>query len=355
VTVSLSLASTERRLSRPAFNARQSWSTRAACIVTLESDAGVRGCGECAPLPGFSPDNLTDCQVALAAFDATPLLASPRPGQAIVEQLGRESSRLPRGVPAARCALEAALLDLWSRAAGKPAWALLLEPGAAPKPRAVSALLMGEPEQALDDAEDARARGLQTFKFKIGRPGMIERELVVVRQLREALGGAARLRLDANQGFTAQQAEQCLPRFAEHGVELMEEPCAFAEHGTLGTLVPLAWDESLSLLATEGEARLAGARALILKPTVLGGISACYAWTQIAAQIGAEVIVSHTFDGPLGLALSGALALSIGSESFAHGLDLEGARLERSDFAFFSGTHIRPWSEPGFGACQAQS
>jgi o-succinylbenzoate synthase len=359
VTLSLSLVSSERRLLSAALNARQSWSSRAACVITLESDAGVRGMGEAAPLPGFSPDTLVDCHAALAALDTTILPASPTPGQAIVEQLAHESSRLPSGVPAARAALEAALLDLWARAAGKPAWALLLEPGAIPKPRAVSGLLMGEPEHAIDDARRAQARGLQTFKLKIGRPAMIERELAVARRLRETLGAAARLRLDANQSFTARQAQECLPRFAEHGIELVEEPCALAELGALGAALPLAWDESLLLLASESlakrAAKVSGARALVLKPAVLGGVSACYAWAQIGAQIGAEVILSHTFDGPLGLALSATLALSIGSDSLAQGLDVEGARLETSHLAFFSGTHIQAWSEPGFGLRQADS
>ena len=248
MTLSLSLVNVERRLTSAARNAHQTWTTRAACILTLESENGTRGFGEASPLPGFSSDTLADCHSALSALDVSALPASLEGEESVLEELRRASSLLPQRLPAARAALEAALLDLWSRAAGKPAWALLVEAGTRPEPRAVAALLTGDPERVLADAVHARARGLETFKLKIGRAGKLERELALLCELRQSVGAAARLRLDANQSFTVQQAERCLPRFAEYDIELAEEPCPFAELSLLSSPVPLALDESLSLL-----------------------------------------------------------------------------------------------------------
>jgi o-succinylbenzoate synthase len=361
VTLSVSLASSERTLARGAQNARQGWPTRAACIITLKSDTGQRGVGEASPLPGFSRDTLEQCQAALAAIDPARLPAYLEPGQSVRVELARASAQLPHGVPAARAALEGALLDLWSRAVQKPAWALLLATATAtPRPRSVAALLMVEPEQALAQARLAHARGLRTFKLKIGRPGALEREISALQSLRAELGPDVRLRLDANQSLSAGEARACLPRFAEQGVEYVEEPCARTELGGLAELaVPLALDESLAELAaaadTAQQLAALGVKALILKPTLLGGVSACYAWAEVAAEIGASVVLSHAFEGPLGLGLSAALALSIGSETLAHGLDLEGARLEHLKLPFFSGAHLEPWSEPGFGDWQGST
>jgi o-succinylbenzoate synthase len=351
VTVTLSLAGSERALSRSALNARQAWSTRVACIVNLQGDYST-GRGEAAPLPGFSPDTLQDCQAALAAFDATRLPAWLEPGQSVLGELSRASSRLPARLPAARAALEGALLELWSRAAGKPAWALLRDASASPpSPRAVAALLMGDADEALAQALRAQARGIATFKLKVGRPGQLERELALVRELRAELGAEAKLRLDANQSFSASEARDCLVRFAEQNLELVEEPCTLAELSLLTEIaVPLAFDESLLQLSPEVvEQQARGVYALVLKPTLLGGVSACYAWANAATRVGAQVILSHAFEGPLGLGLSAALALSIGSDTSAHGLDLEGARLEDLNLPFFSGSHVQPWSEAGFG------
>ena len=92
-----------------------------------------------------------------------------------------------------------------------------------------------------------------------------------------------------------------------------------------------------------------GDRALILKPTLVGGVSGCVALARAARAVGAQVILSHAFEGPLGLGLSAALALSIGSQTLAHGLDLEGARLEQLSLPCYSENAIKPWSEAGFG------
>jgi len=342
----MSVISSARTLPRPAQNARREWSERAGCIITLQSDSGVCGQGEAAPLPDFSPDSLQACQDALAAFDASEIADHFAPDQDLIGELARASLRIPEGLPAARAALEGALLDLWARAAGVPAWALLQPASPAPSSRALTALLMGEPEQALAQALAARARGIGTFKFKIGRSGALERELRAVQELRTELGPLARLRLDANQGLSLTEANQYLPRFAACGLEFVEEPCAPQQRSELSELgVPYALDESLAA----GARPQLGDRAVILKPTLLGGVSKCFAVARAARAVGAEVILSHAFEGPLGLALSAALALSIGSETSAHGLDLAGARVESSSLPFFSGAEIRAWSEPGFG------
>jgi len=346
VTLSVSVVSTARTLSRPAHNARHQWAERASCIITLRGDDGHLGRGEAAPLPGFSPDNVADGEQALRALDLRDVSANWQPNQDLIGELRRASARIPPNLPAARAALECALLDLWARAARVPAWALLTTNGNEPRARSLSALIMGEPEAALQQALAARDRGLTTFKFKIGRAAKLERELETVRQLRAVLGPGARLRLDANQSLSLSDAKVYLPRFAACQLEFIEEPCAAHAWPELRALgLPLARDESLA----SGARPEPGDRAAILKPTLIGGISACFALAEAAQAASVPVVFSHAFEGPLGLALCAALALSLGSESHAHGLDLEGARLDAPGLPFFSGSEIHAWSEPGLG------
>ena len=346
MTLTVSVVSTARTLSRPARNARAQWSERASCIITLESDSGVRGRGEAAPLPGFSPDSGEACEAALRTLDLTGIADQLEPGHDLIGELGRASLRLPPHLPAARAAFESALLELWARAAGVPTWRLLVPDAAVPNSRAVACLLSGEPEQALPQARAARARGITSFKFKIGRPGALDRELAAVQRLRAELGPACRLRLDANQALSVADARQYLPRFAACELEFIEEPCGPRELSELIALgLPFALDESLAAGATPRP----GDAAVILKPSLVGGVSGCFALARAAQLFGAQVLLSHAFEGPLGLALSATLALSIGSATTAHGLDLEGARLEHLSLPFFSGSAIVPWNEPGFG------
>ena len=349
MTLTVSVVSTARTLPRPAQNARATWSQRASCIISLEDENGLRGQGEAAPLPGFSPDGVQDCEQALRALDVSGIPHRVEPKQDLIGELGRASVRIPPQLPAARAALEAALLDLWSRGAALPAWQMLasgLSEAAKPGSRAVAALLSGEPEQALTQAMAARARGVTSFKFKIGRPGALQRELAAVQALRAELGPLARLRLDANQALSVADAREFLPRFAACDLEFIEEPCAPAELAQLADLaLPWALDESLAL----GARPRVGDRALIVKPTLQGGVTGSVALADAARAVGAELILSHAFEGPLGLALSAALALSIGSESLAHGLDAAGAQHDAATLPWYSGAWLRAWPEPGFG------
>jgi o-succinylbenzoate synthase len=346
VTLGVSVVFNARRLPHPARNARVQWAERASCIITLKSDDGGRGQGEAAPLPDFSPDDLRDCERALATLDLRDIATRLEPDQDLKGELCRASVRIPPNLPAARAALEAALLDLWARARGVPAWALLRPKGPPPAARAVAALLSGEPEQAVAQALSARARAFTTFKLKIGRAGALSRELAAVRALRAELGPSARLRLDANQALSAAEAKHYLPSFAACDLEFIEEPCPPRELAQLRSLaLPLALDESLA----SGAQPQLGDRALILKPTLVGGVSACLELAQTARALNAEVIVSHAFEGPLGLGLCAALALGIGSETLAQGLAPEGAGLDPLSLPFYAGASVVAWSEPGFG------
>ncbi len=360
MTLRLSQSRVRRSLSYPVRNAQSQWSARDASIITLESDSGARGRGEVAPLPGFSADSVADCEQALNQLDLSDIPDYLAPGTALISELSRASSRLSPALRAARAGLEAALLDLWARATGQPAWALLPGATSAPTPRRVASLLMGEPEDLCEHAMSARARGVSAFKVKVGRAGLLERELAAVARLRAELGARVELRLDANRAWSAAEARLNLTRFAQSAPEFLEEPCAFSELPALTpSPIPLALDESLAELHVEriAPAELArlGVRCVILKPTLLGGFSACYAWAALARAIGAPVILSHAFEGPLGLAASAALALSIGSASAAHGLDLLGARLEHLQLPYFAACEIRAWSAPGFGDLELEA
>jgi L-alanine-DL-glutamate epimerase-like enolase superfamily enzyme len=55
-------------------------------------------------------------------------------------------------------------------------------------------------------------------------------------------------------------------------------------------------------------------RALVIKPTVLGGLRASFAVAERAAAHGAQYLVSHTFDGPICRAVTAELALALQTE-----------------------------------------
>jgi L-alanine-DL-glutamate epimerase-like enolase superfamily enzyme len=68
------------------------------------------------------------------------------------------------------------------------------------------------------------------------------------------------------------------------------------------------------------ELRAAGVAALVLKPTLLGGLSPCQKLASAAAEAGIASVVSHTLEGPLGAMGAAVLALSLGPGRPADGL-----------------------------------
>lgn len=77
-------------------------------------------------------------------------------------------------------------------------------------------------EQMLEDAVTASAKGFKSFKIKIG--DSTEKDVEVIRLIREALGNDVLLYVDANQAYTPTEAMRALPRMMEYGVEIVEDP-----------------------------------------------------------------------------------------------------------------------------------
>lgn len=299
-------------LRREAGNARVSWRRRDGLLLRLTDEEGRVGQGEASPLPGYSPDTIEQCRAALRRLPP-PSLDEERPA---VEQLPSLLAAIE--APAARYAVETALLDLAGQRAGQPLHALL---GArAPGRRVpVAALLDGEAAEIRAGARRAIERGVRTLKLKIGRD--FPSELALLHALRDELGAEISLRLDANGSLPFDHAAALLDGLAPLRPEFVEEPVD--DVGLLSAApVPIALDESLRRPWREIAPLLhAGiARTVVLKPTVLGGLLACLDLARRARALGAGALVGHAFEGPVAMAAAAALAQVL-PESGACGLD----------------------------------
>ncbi len=355
-------------LERAVRNARATWLRREGLLLELTGSRDEVGEGEASPLPGWSRESLEDCRAALGSL---PLAALRIDEAAPFAAWLAETSRVRRSLPAAaRFALEAAALDLLGRAVGLPAWALLVpDARVAPAPLGLGVLLLGEsPAQVVAEAAAARERGIRCLKLKVGAPGALERELLLARAARAAAPELC-LRLDANRALPLARALSALERFAALGCELVEEPAAeldlvAAAAGDPSALeiarqlvsspIPVALDESLrdappgALRAVAGDGFPA---AIVLKPTLLGGVARALELAAEARDVGADVIVTHALEGPLGLAAAGAVALAVGSTGRAMGLDLHpGVTVwPARTVPALRGAALEPWREPGLG------
>jgi O-succinylbenzoate synthase len=292
---------------------------REGILLRLAGEDGSEGWGETAPLPGFSDEGLDlaaaqlgDLATSATGRETTDVRTDPQGG------FGRELDR-PHVAPSVRFGLELALWNLWAASTGVPLPELLT-----PRPRAtvpVNGLLSGSPDEVLAEAHRMRDAGYGTVKLKVGAR-TVARDVALVRALGEELGDAVSLRLDANRAWTFEQAAGFFRGVAGVSLEYVEEP--LADPARLPELVrelgvPVALDESLVGVGPEA---LAGyLRAVVLKPTLLGGISRTLRLAERAQRLGVTPVVSSAYESGVGTAALVALAAGIGDRAVPAGLD----------------------------------
>jgi L-Ala-D/L-Glu epimerase len=370
-------------------SARGAWSERQGLLVQLHDDQGHRGLGEAAPLPGYSPDDLAACEAELRALDSADLTIELGPDGAGDGSPGR--ARLAAVIsrvraPAARFALETALLDVMGQRAGWPLWRVLRAiqspgqssgqtPGHADTPAPVplnAVCAQGDPGRVLDDVAAALARGIRCVKLKVGRD--FDAELAALEAVRARHGHEISLRVDANQAWAPAQAREHLQRLAAVAPEYVEEPVVapLAHLAGLAPLpVPVALDESLATAlwdtwatpaaggpvpnldardALDALLRAGLVRVLVLKPMLLGGALPAMALAARARAHGADVVISHIFDGPVALAACAHLAVALAATR-ACGLDRHNGlqAWPEIDIPFVGQARVAVPHQPGLG------
>jgi o-succinylbenzoate synthase len=299
-TVSTAELSPLRAATRILPAGRSAVGERRGLLLRLRDQDGVEGVGEASPLPGYSPDRLEDCRSALEAWSHTSLPV--RFDEPLLPQVRSALEQVPASLPAARFAVETALLDWMGRRTGRSVADLLCGAGRTPSSTLpLTHLAQGDrPCEILDDVDAALRAGYGTIKLKVGRTGSWISDLAMIDGLRACLGWEFKLRLDANQAWSRDEAVRRLQDLAPFGVELVEEPTSAPIESLPPSGVAVAADESLQ----EWDRRPAlrewltdGCGALILKPMALGGSLRCLDLAEEAAASQVPAAVTHLFDG----------------------------------------------------------
>lgn len=294
---------------------------REGLIIVLETDDGHMGLGEASPLPTARGPLLEGAAAEIAAVAPQLLALTP---QAALRALSRLVGS--RGLSAAvRCGVDIALHDLRAKEVGLPLCHLLASQPAAAVP--VNAVLGAASADALVQAAQAAvANGFTTLKIKVATTNDLRQEIERVRAVRQAAGPGVRIRLDANGGWNRPTAIAALKTLVNFDIELVEQPVPPHDlHGMARvrseTGVPVAADEAVT--DEESAHRLLAAAAvdfLVIKPMVLGGLTAAIQVIAKAQQAGVGSIVTTTIDTGVGTAAALHLAAAHGSPGLPCGL-----------------------------------
>src|SRR5215208_3694219 len=273
---------------------------REGILLRLSGEDGSEGWGETAPLPGFSVESLIDATAQLRRLAAS--IVGREVKQDWVDPYGEFGRGLDRVAPSVRFGLELAVWNLYGDSSGRSLAALM-----APSPRSVvpvNGLLVGSPAEVLQEARSIRDAGYSCIKLKVGTRSVAE-DAALVRALGEDLGERISLRLDANRAWGYEEAAEFVGGAAGVRFEYVEEPLADStrlpefsrEFG-----VPVALDESLVGMELEALEEHRYARAFVLKPTLLGGISRTLWTAERALRLGVTPVISSAYESGVGTA-----------------------------------------------------
>lgn len=286
---------------QPAGTSRGVYTTRLSHYVTMTDTErpGITGVGECAPLPDLGCDRLSGPN------------AYERKLRELADDVcrtGAISWPLFRPYPSMLFGLETALHQLL---AGGRAGFFDTPFSRGEEGITINGLVwMGSFEEMYGRLQAKLDQGFHCVKLKIGAIDF-DRELDLVRHIRECFGPErVELRVDANGGFTPENALSRLEALARYDIHSCEQPIQPRQWTAMAQLcrespLPIAFDEELiGVNDREEKARLLDELRpayLVLKPSLHGGMLGCREWIAMARQRGIGSWITSALESNIGL------------------------------------------------------
>lgn len=280
---------------QPAGTSRGVYTERRLWLVSI-TDGDAVGVGECAPLLDLSCD-------AMEPYIYNKVL---RDFCNQVEQTSEIPYEVMRDYPSMLFGLETAMLNLRR---GNRLFNTPFTRGEAGIP--INGLVwMGSYEEMLQRMEDKLKLGFRCVKLKVGAIDF-DKELDLVKRIRERFSHReVELRLDANGGFSPDEALYRLELLSQYAIHSIEQPIKQKQWAKMAELcrdapLPIALDEELigvnDLEAKRQMLRIIKPAYIVLKPSLHGGMMGCREWIDIAREEGIGSWITSALESNIGL------------------------------------------------------
>lgn len=282
---------------QPAGTSRGVYLTRQSWFVEVSSPElpGRKGIGECAPLPKLSCDDVPHYAETL---------------QRMCEKVagkGTINYDLLRAYPSMLFGIETALLSLQRN--GNVLFDTAF--GRGEKGIPINGLVwMGTHDEMMARLEEKLDAGFRCVKLKIGAIDF-EEELDLIKHIRHRFSKEdVELRVDANGGFTPQNAMQRLEQLAVYDIHSIEQPIGQGQWTEMARLcanspLPIALDEELIGVNSIAEKKhlldTVAPAFIVLKPSLHGGMHGAKEWVALAKERGIGSWVTSALESNIGL------------------------------------------------------
>lgn len=283
------------RFKSPAGTSRGVLQEKETYFLKLESEdmPGVFGLGECALFRGLSADDVPGYEAKL---------------QELCRNIAQDKDTDLSAFPSITFGMETAICD-FSNGCRRMPFPSDFTAGQAEIP--INGLVwMGTRDEMLARIDEKIRAGFTTIKLKVGAIDF-ESELDLLRYIRRMFSPEAlTVRLDANGGFTPENALSRLEAFSKFGIHSVEQPIRQGQWLEMSRIcaespVDIALDEELIGISAPKEMGemldTVKPRYVILKPSLAGGFSGSQLWMREAAMRGIGGWITSALESNVGL------------------------------------------------------
>jgi len=233
-----------------------------------------------------------------------------------VSGLHRRLDSIALGNTSAKAAVDLAIHDLLAKRAGLPLHRFL---GGSGTDRMLTDMTIGieSKEVTIQKAVKHHREGFRALKVKVGLD--LESDIRRVAAIRDALGKGVEIRVDANQGYSVEQAKRFCEEMHTLGVVFVEQPVKAEDYAGLkavkeGSRVPIMADECVrSLEDARRIARDGAADLMNIKLMKSGGLMQAVQINSVAEAAGIGTMVGCM--GEIQASIAAGLHFALSSEN----------------------------------------
>jgi len=232
-----------------------------------------------------------------------------------LDKVHKRLDSIAEGNAAAKAAVDIALFDLLSKREGKPLYEFL----GGSRDRMLTDMTIGieSKETTVQKAVKHVRSGFRALKLKVGLD--LEDDIRRVAAVRDAVGASIELRVDANQGYTVEQAVRLCQEMQTLGVAVVEQPVKADDYAGLKRVteavdIPVMADECVrSVLDARKVAREGIADMINIKLMKSGGIHDAHMINRLAEATDIETMVGCM--GEIQVSIAAGLHFALSSEN----------------------------------------
>lgn len=303
-------------------------------IVKVTAEDETEGYGEAPPTAVITGDTKESIEAAIRYYIAPSITGMD------LDDLPSIMAKMEKCLAkntTAKAAVDIALYDLYAKLQKKPLFRLLGEKD----PSAVKTELetditisVNDTDEMVRDSVKAVGEGFHILKVKVGKGG--EKDVERIREIRKAVGKDVVIRVDANQGWTREEAVSTITAMEDAGlgIELVEQPVSYhdfkgMQYVTAHVQTPILADESV--FSYEDGVRVMeehGADLVNIKLMKTGGIHEAVKICDAADRFGIKCMIGCMLESKVSVSAGVHLAAARSCVTMA---DLDGPSLCKVD------------------------